>query len=51
MIAKHEIVTAPSASVLAVLRQETAGRKPAAQTLMALADPVFNTTKDAFLTG
>jgi len=42
MIAKHEIVTAPSASVVAVLRQETAGRKPAAKTLMVLADPVFN---------
>jgi CHAT domain-containing protein len=42
MIAKHEIVTAPSASVVAVLRQEAAGRKPAAKTLMVLADPVFN---------
>jgi CHAT domain-containing protein len=37
----HEIVTAPSASVVAVLRQETAGRKPAARTLAVLADPVF----------
>jgi CHAT domain-containing protein len=38
----HEIVTAPSASVVAVLRQETAGRKPAGKTLAVLADPVFN---------
>src|SRR5262249_36778529 len=38
----HEIVTAPSASVVAVLRQETAGRKPAAKTLAVLADPVFH---------
>lgn len=38
----HEIVTAPSASVLAVLRQETAGRKPAGKALAVLADPVFH---------
>ena len=41
LILKHEIVTAPSASVVAVLRQETAGRKPADKTLAVLADPVF----------
>jgi CHAT domain-containing protein len=34
-------VYAPSASVLAVLRQETAGRKPAAKSLFVAADPVF----------
>ena len=42
LIVNHEIVTAPSASVVAVLRQETAGRKPAAKALAVLADPVFN---------
>jgi CHAT domain-containing protein len=46
LILKHEIVTAPSASVVAVLRQETAGRKPADKTLAVLADPVF-TADDA----
>jgi len=38
----HEIVSLPSASVLAVLRRESAGRKPAAKTLAVLADPVFS---------
>jgi CHAT domain-containing protein len=41
LIVDHEIVTLPSASVLAVLRRELAGRKPAAKTLAVLADPVF----------
>jgi len=44
LILKHEIVNLPSASTLAVLRREVAGRKPAAKTLAVLADPVF--TKD-----
>src|SRR5262249_59207178 len=39
----HEIVNLPSASVLASLRQEAAGLKPAARTLAVLADPVFRT--------
>jgi CHAT domain-containing protein len=38
----HEIVTAPSASVVALLRQETGNRKPAPRTLAVLADPVFS---------
>ncbi|MBS1791413.1 MAG: CHAT domain-containing protein [Acidobacteria bacterium] len=41
LIKNHEIINLPSASVLAVLRQETSGRKPAAKTLAVLADPVF----------
>ena len=41
LIANHEIVTAPSASVLAVMRQETAGRSPAPKMLAVFADPVF----------
>ncbi|NOT60847.1 MAG: CHAT domain-containing protein, partial [Acidobacteria bacterium] len=41
LIVNHEIISLPSASVLAVLRQEAAGRKPAAKTLAVLADPVF----------
>src|SRR5215467_1915639 len=42
LIANHEIVTAPSASVLAVLRQETASRKAAEKTVAIVADPVFS---------
>jgi CHAT domain-containing protein/tetratricopeptide (TPR) repeat protein len=38
----NEIVSLPSASVVAALRQETAGRKPASKTLAVLADPVFS---------
>jgi CHAT domain-containing protein len=42
LIVAHEVVAAPSASVVALLRQETANRKPAARTLAVLADPVFS---------
>jgi CHAT domain-containing protein len=41
LLANHEIVTLPSASVLAVIRQETAGRKSAERAVAVLADPVF----------
>jgi CHAT domain-containing protein len=41
MIASHEIVTLPSASTLAVLRREAAGRPAAAKTVAVIADPVF----------
>lgn len=46
LIVDHEIVNLPSASTLAVLRQETAARKPAAKTLAVLADPVFEPTDE-----
>ncbi|MGH9364414.1 MAG: CHAT domain-containing protein, partial [Thermoanaerobaculia bacterium] len=39
--AEHEVVSLPSASVLAVLRREIAGRAPLSKTLAVLADPVF----------
>jgi len=42
LIAHHEIVSSPSASVMAVLRQETAGRRPAEKAVAILADPVFS---------
>ena len=42
LINNHEIITAPSASVMAVLRQETAGRRQAEKALFVLADPVFS---------
>jgi CHAT domain-containing protein/tetratricopeptide (TPR) repeat protein len=41
LFVEHEIVSLPSASTLATLRRETAGRKPAAKPLAVLADPVF----------
>ncbi|MBI1762550.1 MAG: CHAT domain-containing protein [Acidobacteria bacterium] len=41
LLVKHEIVTLPSASTLAVLRAETKDRQPALQQLLVLADPVF----------
>jgi CHAT domain-containing protein len=44
LILDNEIVSLPSASVLAVIRQETAKRKPADKALAVLADPVFSTS-------
>jgi CHAT domain-containing protein/tetratricopeptide (TPR) repeat protein len=41
LIDRHEIVSLPSASVLAIQRRELASRKPAPKTLAVLADPVF----------
>jgi CHAT domain-containing protein/tetratricopeptide (TPR) repeat protein len=41
LIVEHEVVSLPSASTLAVLRREVAGRKPAPKTVVVIADPVF----------
>ncbi len=41
LIAGHEIVTAPSASVLSLIRSEASHRQPAEKLLAVLADPVF----------
>jgi CHAT domain-containing protein/Flp pilus assembly protein TadD len=41
LIASHEVVNLPSASMLAVLRKELAGRRPARKAIAVLADPVF----------
>ena len=46
LIVKHEIVTIPSASTLAVLRQEIKDRTPAPKALAILADPVFSYQDD-----
>jgi CHAT domain-containing protein len=46
LIVEHEIINLPSASTLALLRRETAGRKTALKTIAVLADPVF-TSEDA----
>jgi len=42
LFVEHEIVSLPSASTLATLRRETAGRKSAEKSLAVLADPVFS---------
>src|SRR5262245_60370406 len=42
LIADHEIVTLPSASVLATLRRISTGRSAAPHALAVLADPVFS---------
>jgi len=41
LIAKHEVVSVPSASVLSTIRREMAGRRRAAKSVAVLADPVF----------
>lgn len=41
LIANHEIINLPSASVIAVLRRELSGRRSAPRTIAVLADPVF----------
>jgi CHAT domain-containing protein len=48
LIAEHEIVSLPSASALAVLRRELAGRPAAPKTLAVFADPVFQRTDERF---
>jgi CHAT domain-containing protein len=42
LIADHEIISLPSASVLAALRRETAGRKTPDKVVAVFADPVFD---------
>jgi len=42
LVVESEIVSAPSASTLAVLRRDLAGRQPAPKTVAVLADPVFD---------
>jgi len=41
LLVAHEIVSLPSASVLAIQRRELSSRKPAARQLAIFADPVF----------
>lgn len=50
LMADHEIVTAPSTAVVALLRHETTNRKPAPKTLAVFADPVFSTNDPRVLT-
>jgi CHAT domain-containing protein len=44
LVEDHEIVSLPSASTVAELRKEIAGRKPAPGLVAVLADPVFEPT-------
>jgi CHAT domain-containing protein len=44
LIAEHEVVSIPSASVLSIIRREMAGRQRAAKSIAVLADPVFEET-------
>ncbi|HEX4945083.1 MAG TPA: tetratricopeptide repeat protein [Blastocatellia bacterium] len=49
LIVRHEIISLPSASALAIQRKEFAGRQAAPKTLAVIADPVFE-RNDARLT-
>src|SRR5262249_13361573 len=42
LIAQHEVIYLPSASILAALRQEGAGREAPSKSVAVLADPVFD---------
>ena len=48
LIVNHEVVSLPSASVMAIQRKELAGRQPAAKMLAVIADPVFDRTDERF---
>jgi CHAT domain-containing protein len=48
LVARHEIVSVPSASALAVLRGQAAGRPRPPGTVAVLADPVFERTDPRF---
>ncbi|HET9711191.1 MAG TPA: CHAT domain-containing protein, partial [Pyrinomonadaceae bacterium] len=51
LIAEHEIVSLPSASVLASIRDELQRRRPAPELVAVLADPVFNSRDDRLMSG
>lgn len=46
LVVDHEVVSAPSASLVAVLRRQLAGRLPAKKILAVLADPVFDASDE-----
>jgi CHAT domain-containing protein len=50
LIAEHEVINLPSASALALIRREAAGRRAATRTLAALADPVFDANDPRLMT-
>ena len=51
LIRDREVVTAPSATVLATLRKQARGRKPAPKAVAVLADPVFGGNDDFRVAG
>ena len=50
LIVTHEVLSSPSASVLALQRSELAGRQPAPKMLAVIADPVFDRSDARFKT-
>jgi CHAT domain-containing protein len=48
LIVEHEVTSIPSASTLAVLRQELQGRAPAEKVVAVFADPVFDKADERF---
>src|ERR1700752_138875 len=46
LIVEHEVITLPSASVLALMRKERTGRPSAAKSVAILADPIFDKNDD-----
>jgi len=50
LMVKHEVVSIPSASALAIQRSELAGRQPAPKMLAVIADPVFDRSDSRFTT-
>ena len=50
LIVKHEVVSIPSASALAIQRSELASRQPAPKMLAVIADPVFDRSDSRFTT-
>ena len=50
LIVKHEIISLPSASALAIQRSELAGRQRAPKMLAVIADPVFDRSDSRFTT-
>ncbi|BAY23805.1 TPR domain protein [Calothrix sp. NIES-2100] len=50
LLVNHEIVSLPSASAIAIQRQELAKRPPAPQALAILADPVYNANDERITT-
>ena len=50
LLVQNEIVSLPSASTIAILRNELKGRTPAPKTLMVIADPVFRPNDERFKT-
>lgn len=51
LLASHEMIVLPSASVLVSLQEEIARREPAAELLAVIADPVYSLSDERFEAG